>query len=172
MAIPTDKATLLAAIETEFEKLVAEFTVLTPEQVHLKAMEGHAKGTVMSPKDLLGYLIGWGELVLKWNRLNFQDIEIDFPEIGYKWNELDALAQKFYQDYEHNTYEEALLKLLIVKDKIVLLIQQLSDEELYEFPFYKNYPFGRMIQLNTVSPYKNARLRLRRWKKLFNDKKV
>ncbi|MFD0387572.1 ClbS/DfsB family four-helix bundle protein [Tistrella bauzanensis] len=30
-------------------------------------------------------------------------------------------------------------------------------------PWYKTRTLGRMIQLNTASPYRNARGRLRRW---------
>lgn len=66
----------------------------------------------MSIHNLVAYLIGWGQLVLKWNDRKSQGHEVDFPETGFKWNEL-----------------------------------------------------GKMIQLNTASPFKNATARIRKWKK-------
>ena len=49
----------------------------------------------MSVSDLVAYLIGWGELVLKWNEKKEKREKVDFPETGYKWNELGKLAKKF-----------------------------------------------------------------------------
>ena len=40
-----------------------------------------------------------------------------------------------------------------------------TDASLYGEAWYGKYPLGRMIQLNTSSPYANARARLRKWKK-------
>jgi hypothetical protein len=51
----------------------------------------------MSICNLLAYLIGWNELVLKWLFMDASAKTIDFPETGYKWNQLGQLAQKFYQ---------------------------------------------------------------------------
>jgi len=48
-----------------------------------------------------------------------------------------------------------------VVQKILVLIDSKDNKELYEIPCYKKYPFGRMIQFNTSSPYKNARERIR-----------
>ena len=50
---------------------------------------------MMSIHNLVSYLVGWSSLVLKWNRKSEDKEPIDFPETGYKWNELGRLAQKF-----------------------------------------------------------------------------
>lgn len=50
--------------------------------------------------NLVAYLVGWNELVLKWLERDAAGLPIDFPETGYKWNELGRLAGRFYQDYE------------------------------------------------------------------------
>ena len=50
---------------------------------------------MMSIHNLVSYLLGWSSLVLKWNRKSEDKEPIDFPETGYKWNELGRLAQKF-----------------------------------------------------------------------------
>ena len=47
-------------------------------------MEGHAKDTIMSVNNLVSYLIGWNELVLKWLDQDAKGKDIEFPEVGYK----------------------------------------------------------------------------------------
>ena len=90
---------------------------------------------------------------------------VDFPETGFKWNELGKLAQKFYQDYHNEDFNQLKLKLDYTVDKIIVLINSKSNDQLYGISWYEKYTLGRMIQLNTSSPYANARLRLRKWKK-------
>ncbi|WP_462248862.1 ClbS/DfsB family four-helix bundle protein [Ekhidna sp.] len=168
MAIPINKEELISAIEINYDKLHVELEDIPVELVHSKTLEGHAKGTKMSVSDLVAYLIGWGELVLKWNRKISNGEEVDFPETGYKWNELGQLASKFYGDYENLNFNSRLSKLEKTKDEILKLIGRTTNSDLYEKPWYNKWTQGRMIQLNTSSPFRNARNRLRKWKKL-ND---
>ncbi len=65
MAVPSSKAELLAAMTTTFEKLMADLAKVQPIRAREATMNGHADGTAMSPADLVAYLIGWNELVLK-----------------------------------------------------------------------------------------------------------
>ena len=67
MPIPKSKTELIAAIETTFKKLYIELESISDEKAALIELEGHAKGTSMNIENLVAYLIGWGELVLKWN---------------------------------------------------------------------------------------------------------
>lgn len=165
MAVPTTKEELLNAIHTNYQKLRKELETIPVELTEAKELEGHAKGTMMSVNNLMAYLIGWGELVLKWNRKKDNGETVDFPETGYKWNELGKLAQKFYTDYKDEDYSVLLQKLDITVDHIVILINGKSNEALYERSWYEKWTLGRMIQFNTASPYNNARGRIRKWKK-------
>jgi hypothetical protein len=165
MAIPSDKQTLLEAIKVNFAALRKELANIPEENASIKNMEGHAKGSVMSVKDLVSYLIGWGQLVLKWNNKQERGELIDFPETGYKWNELGQLAQKFYRDQEHDSYANVLVMMEKTVNQLVQLVENKTNAQLYGTPWYTNYTLGRMVQLNTSSPYKNAALRIRKWKK-------
>ena len=73
------------------------------------------------------------------------------------------LAQRFYQEHEGDTWEELRGQLRDLKGRIVLLIEGCSDSELYGQPWYGKWTMGRMISLNTSSPYSNARGRIRAW---------
>jgi len=120
MAIPKNKAELLAAIEDSFIKLENDLIDIPIELTNIIELEGHKKDTQM----------------------------------------------KFYADYSMDDFPTLLKKLRRVVKKINKIIEQSSNEDLYKIPMYKTYPLGRMIQLNTSSPYKNARSRIRKWKKL------
>lgn len=165
MPIPKNKQELLTAIRADYSKLKQDLQSIPTESTQKLELEGHAKGTQMSISNLVAYLIGWGELVLKWNRKIEAGETVDFPETNYKWTELGPLAQKFYRDYEKESYVSLLNQLDETVEKIIALIEKKDNEAVYGVSWYKHYSMGRMIQLNTTSPYKNARKRVRKWKK-------
>lgn len=165
MPVPANKEELLKAIETNYSKLKKELETISVEETAVKELDGHAKGTLMSIDNLLAYLVGWGELVLKWNKNRSENKPVDFPETGYKWNELGKLAQKFYADYQNDDFNTLIQKLDDTVKKITSLIQSKNNDELYGVGWYEKWTLGRMIQFNTASPYNNARGRIRKWKK-------
>lgn len=165
MSIPEHKSDLLEAIEDSFDRLWRDLAAVPEGLTREATLEGHAKGTVMSVHDLVSYLVGWSELVLKWHERRRAGLTVDFPETGYKWNELGRLAAKFYRDYAELSWPALLERLADAKARIVVLVEGYSDAELYGAPWYEKYTIGRMIQFNTSSPHANARGRLRKWKK-------
>lgn len=165
MAIPASKIELADAICVNYLKLRSDLDGVPEALTREPTLEGHAKGTVMSVHNLVAYLVGWGELVLKWHAGRNTGVPVDFPETGYKWNELGRLAQKFYADYADLDYPALLDRLATAKDRILAVIEATDEEDLYGKSWYETYTLGRMIQFNTSSPLDNARKRLRRWKK-------
>lgn len=165
MAVPTNKDELLDAIDSNFDKLIKELHGVPLSLVDERSLEGHAKGTQMSVADLTAYLVGWNELVLKWLDRDAAGEPVDFPETGFKWNELGRLARKFYRDYERVPYPQLIEHLAEAKARIASLIEARSNDDLYGRPWYGKWTMGRMIQFNTASPYANARGRVRKWLK-------
>lgn len=165
MAVPATKNELLQALDESFAKLARELDAVPIERVEERSLAGHAKSTSMSVRDLVAYLTGWGELVLKWHAGRQAGTVVDFPETGFKWNELGRLAQKFYGDYDGLTYAELRLRLAQSKDRIRAIVASTPDEALYRVAWYEKWTLGRMVQFNTSSPYANARARLRAWKR-------
>ena len=165
MAVPQNREELLSAISQNYARLAQEFVSVPPERVAERTLEGHRGGTQMSVRDLAAYLLGWGELVLKWHARRLADLPVDFPETGFKWNQLGQLAEKFYQDYAALAYPDLLERLAQNNADIIALVENHSDSALYGSPWYDKWTMGRLIQFNTSSPYANARGRLRKWKK-------
>lgn len=165
MSVPQTKAELLLAIDKNFSKLISYLNAIPPEMTSDNSMDGHVKGTEMSVRDLVSYLLGWNALVVKWITSDAKGLPVDFPETGYKWNQLSLLAQKFYSDYRELSYELLVVELQAVKNEVVKLIDERTDDVLYGRSWYTKWTMGRMISFNTSSPYANANGRLRKWAK-------
>lgn len=165
MPVSKSKAELLQAIEENYQKVRLELESIPDTLTCAKSMPGHRKDTMMSVCNLVAYLIGWGELVLKWHRKRDRGEEPDIPETGFKWTELGQLAQKFYADHEDQDFRGLLKRLDKTKGKIVQLVESKADAELYGPLWSPKCTMGKMIQLNTASPYRNAHGRLRSWKR-------
>jgi hypothetical protein len=164
-SIPQNKNELIEAIESNYQKLQTDLVDIPDNLTCKKELDGHAKGTKMSVCDLVAYLVGWGNLVLKWHERRNKGLKVDFPETGYSWGELGKLAQKFYADYQNDDYQTLLKKLDKSKNDILKLITKYTNQQMYGVNWEGRWTMGRFIQLNTSSPYKNARNRIRRWKK-------
>ena len=165
MPIPKTKEELLEALQREFAKLLEEIKSFPLDQANKNSFEGHKKDSFMNFNNLLSHLLGWGLLVLKWNDTIQAGNDVDWPEKGFKWTELGELAQKFYEDHSNMSTTELINELVKNHGDILEVVQSSTNEDLYHNQWYKHYPMGRMIQLNTSSPYKNAYTRIRKWKK-------
>lgn len=167
-SIPQSKQALIKAINTAFSKLMLDYRSLPDEVTRVKSIEGNIKGSNVSVCDTAAYLIGWGNLVLKWHKLKVKEQPVDFPETGYKWNQLGQLAEHFHHQYSDWLYPQLLTELEQTTHAILSLIDSLTDEQLYHVPWYEKWTLGRMIQFNTSSPMKRIRTQIRRFKKV-ND---
>lgn len=166
-SVPRNKDELEQAIKSIFPKLMADYCLIPESKARKSGIEGNVKGTIISVSDTVAYLIGWGKLVLKWYNLKSQNQHVDFPETGYKWNQLGLLAESFHEEYRDWKYDDLLVELESTVNEILLLISSLSDYELYGVAWYEQWTLGRMIQFNTSSPMKNMRTKVRRFNREF-----
>ncbi|WP_417763643.1 ClbS/DfsB family four-helix bundle protein [Shewanella sp.] len=165
-SVPKSKEELERAISEIFSKLMLDYRSIPAELTREIGVEGNIKGTEISVCDTVSYLVGWGNLVLKWHHLSEQGEPVDFPETGYKWNQLGLLADSFHKQYKEWKYSELLSEFERTVDQILSLISSLDNKALYGAPWYENWTLGRMIQFNTSSPMKNMRTKVRRFKKV------
>ncbi|MBS3182387.1 ClbS/DfsB family four-helix bundle protein [Leucobacter sp. Marseille-Q4368] len=163
MGVPSSKVELLEAIESSFCKLQKEFDRVPVEAARNQVLPGHNKGTIMSPADLLAYLVGWGNQVMAWHQRREAGLSDEFPAAGIKWNELGLLAERYYAEHDTDSWASLRSQLVSSKECIIDLVKSHSDRELYGTSWYGKWTKGRMISLNTSSPYANARGRLRAW---------
>ena len=163
-SVPASKDALVLAINNSFLKLMVDYRSVPESLSRECGIDGNIKGTMISVCDTAAYLIGWGRLIIKWYDLKAQGKNVDFPETGYKWNQLGELAQHFHNEYRQWAYNDLLNELEKTTNNVLLLIQNLTNQELYHQPWYEKWSLGRMIQFNTSSPMKNIRIKVRRFK--------
>lgn len=163
MAVPASKPELLAAISTQFDKLMQDLQKVSADHARKASVRGHVADTLISPADLVAHLLGWNLLVLKWLDRDDRGEAVDFPETGFQWNQLGALAQKFYADHQSVEWDDLLQNLSAAQARLIQTVRLRSEDELYGRPWYGKWTKGRMIQLNSASPYANARGRIRKW---------
>ncbi|RLP70007.1 DfsB family protein [Mycetocola reblochoni] len=163
MAVPATKDDLLAAIEKTFAQLEDDLDRVPTDAARQRVLDGHVKDTLMSPADLVAYLVGWNQQVLVWHRRREHGLPDEFPAVGVTWNELGLLAQRYYAEHAEDSWPALRRQLREAKDEIVAVVDGYSDAELYGSPWYGKWTMGRMISFNTSSPYANARRRLRSW---------
>ncbi len=169
MTVLKNKDELIKDIETTYNKLRPEFD-LDQDLAMEQTMTGQIKDTQMSVHNLVSYLTGWGQLMLEWD--DFYQKNQQVPEIDTNYSEL---AKSFYKKYEDVEYSELLKQFDQTVADILKMLGSKTNDQLYNNVWHKTksgseYSFGRLVQFNTSSPYKNARNRIRKWKKEKGEK--
>ena len=165
-SVPKNKEELQKSISVAFKKILADYSTIPPKISREIGVIGNVKGTEISVSDTISYLIGWGKLVLKWYDLKSKNQPVDFPETGYKWNELGQLAQHFHSEYHDWSYDKLIKEFTATTDRILILVESLDNQKLYDETWFEKYTLGKMIQFNTSSPMVNMRSKVRKFKKL------
>lgn len=164
MAIPQSKAELLAALTTEYQKLEAELVSIPEKMTRERTVTGD-----ISVCDIAAYQAGWGKLLIHWYDTGKKGEMPVLPAEGYKWNQLGELAKHFYKTAEKEKYSDLLKQFGAMVIRVRQIIEENSDKQLYQLNTYNwtgdKWPLGRWINVNSSSPYKSARAKIRSWKK-------
>ena len=164
------KEELKNEIKKTFEKYISEFDNI-PEELKDKRL----KEVDRTPAENLAYQVGWTTLVLKWEEDEKKGIDVKTPSDKFKWNQLGELYQWFTENYAHKSLYELKEQLTENVKKIYLMIDELTDEELFKPHMRKwadeatktaTWEVYKFIHVNTVAPFGTFRTKIRKWKKL------
>ncbi|AEV69926.1 ClbS/DfsB family four-helix bundle protein [Acetivibrio clariflavus] len=163
-----NKKALICEIEKTAELFINEF-VNVEEADKDKLIDGVDR----TPAQMIAYQLGWIDLVMGWDRAEAEGKTVVTPCEGYKWNNLGALYQSFYDKF--SSYSLTELQDLF-KDKVrsfVCWLDGFTEEELFIAGSRKwasstpsNWPVWKWVHINTVAPFKSFRSKIRKWKKL------
>lgn len=99
-------------------------------------------------------------------------IKVQTPAEGYKWNNLGELYRLFYQKYGSVSLAEQIQQLDVKVAELCAWVETLSDKELFE-PEQRRWatskakwPRYKWIHINSVAPFTNFRVKIRKWKKI------
>ena len=166
------KEALKSEIKITFEKYISEFDNI-PEELKDKRVEEVDR----TPAENLAYQVGWTSLVLKWEEDEKNGLDVKTPSDQFKWNQLGDLYQWFTDTYAHKSLKELIEQLSQNIEDIYIMIDELTDEELFK-PHMRKWADGatktaiwevyKFIHVNTVAPFGTFRTKIRKWKKTVN----
>lgn len=164
MPLPSSKTDLLSKLEIAYSQLDAELDNIPVELERMPALESD-----LSCCDVLAYQVGWSNLLLEWEDKEKAGIEVILPSENYRWNQIGLLNSYFYEVSKNKSMEELKIEFEDVYLKAADWIGSLSSEEIFDLKQRKwagdKWALAKWIQVNTISPYKSGRSKVRKFKK-------
>ncbi|MFP3831910.1 ClbS/DfsB family four-helix bundle protein [Chryseobacterium sp. SIMBA_028] len=161
-----DKTELIEEIKKRYILYDEEFDgIKEDEKDMIKA------GVDKTPSQNISYQIGWTHLLLQWESDEKKGIEVKTPTSEYKWNNLKGLYGSFYEQFGSYSLHEQREMLHNQVNEIIEWIEKLDDKTLFVAEQRKwattpaKWPVWKWIHINTIAPFKNFRIQLRKWKK-------
>ena len=95
------------------------------------------------------------------------------PHPDYRWNQLGALYQYFYERYAQQSLAALRQQFAENVAAIIALIESLDEDALFT-PGKRqwasstpaNWPVWKWLHINTIAPFKSFRSKIRKWKKI------
>jgi len=126
MPRPKTKDELLEASQQEFEKLLALVEPLPEEIISKGGACEH-----WSINDILAHLSAWHEMYLTWYRVEMAGEKPEMPAPGFTWKTTPELNERIYREYQDAHYQEVLDNLKGSHHKVMEIIRQHTNEELF-----------------------------------------
>lgn len=162
-----DKLELIETIKNDANLFIKEYSDI--KETSINKIDNEIE---YSPFQMLTFCIGWIDLVLSWEDEEQKGMKKTALATEWKWNNLDWLYQSFYDKYNSYSFNELINIFNQKVVNIIELINNLSDEELFEAGKRnwaktngKEFSVCRLIHLNTIANFKNFRGKIRKWKK-------
>lgn len=145
MPRPLNKTQLLDVCQAEYNKLEKLLEGLTPEQ-----MDGPSAPEAWSIKDIIAHLYEWQQMVFRWYETSLKGELTSVPGEGFNWGQIPALNQEIYEKYLPLPLDETLTLFRESHQKIVVFIEEISDEDLTTPGLYP------WMNKNTMLAYLNS----------------
>lgn len=162
----SNKLELIKEIECKFNLYIDEFLDIKEKDSNL-SVEGIDK----TPKENILYQIGWFNLIL-----SLKDSKrADYIE---NWNDISSFYKRFSKKYENFSLKEDIDLLNSTYEEFFDFVSSLSEEELFNKNIFNKthcnpkWSICNWIYITSVSPLKNFRAQIRKWKRVKNDKKI
>lgn len=174
MARPTTKTDLIQSGNETYNKLMKLLGSIPSEKVTQSFnfdVDGEKQAHWKRDKnlrDVLIHLYEWHQLILNWVSSNQAGMEKQFLREGYNWKSYGAMNVEFWEKHQNTSYENALSSLEESHKKVMNLVEQFSNDELFSkgvFPWVGGSTLGSYFVSVTSSHYEWAMKKTRRFKK-------
>jgi hypothetical protein len=120
-----DKSKLIQEIQTNYEFAERTLVLVPTETVGEAGVCGR-----WSVKDLIAHLTSWEQRTLRWMAEAEQGIALTVPEVGFGWDQFDALNDVYYQRSKDRALDDILAAFHQTQSEILSLVQRLTEDEL------------------------------------------
>lgn len=134
MPRPKNKIELLELSAKNYEKLMAFINAKSVDEQEMEFPEGYLNRNI---RDVLCHLHHWHLMMKDWHDVGMAGKKPEMPAKGYTWKttpELNAVIQK---QYENTPLDDAKDLLADSYEQIQKIINQYSNDELFEKKRYK-----------------------------------
>jgi len=163
MPRPTTKTELIAVANEQWDKMWKQIdsipggaqAVAFDFSDDLKLKEAHWSRD-KNMRDVLVHLYEWHRLLLEWTAANLDGDAKPFLPEPYTWKTYGDMNVEFWEQCQATSYEDAAAMLRDSHDKVMALIESLSNEELFEkkhFPWTGTTNIGSYCISVTSSHY-------------------
>ncbi len=153
MPKPTNKKELLAESKKIFDKLFELIDSYPKAELEKEFPKGTLNRNV---RDVLAHLHEWHLMFLGWHKVGMKGEKPDMPAKGYTWQTMPDLNLEIWKKYQPTSLTSAKTKLKKSYAKVIQVIEQHSDKELFTKKKYKwtgSTSLGAYLIANSSSHY-------------------
>ncbi len=143
MARPKTKEELIAASNSNFEKLWQLIAALTEDEFNTgfdfsddaKKKEAHWRRD-KNIRDVLIHLYEWHRLAINWITKNKKGEKVSFLPEPYTFKTTAEMNQKFWQKHQDTLYQKSVEMLRGSHDELMKIIAEFTNEELFTKKYF------------------------------------
>jgi hypothetical protein len=155
MPKPINKNEIIEAAQTERAALEKLLATLTPEQTTHPKTVGD-----WSAKDVLGHLIEWEQMVIKWYETGAKGKIPAVPSEDYNWGQLPQLNNAIYLKHRDRMLANVQKEFKSSHKKMMKTIEGIPEKELFtrgQYTWTRNNLLSAYVVSATSSHYRWAR---------------
>lgn len=165
MARPQTKTDLLEQAQTNYEKLAELIESFSAEeQLATFPFEDRDRNI----RDVLAHLYEWQLMMAKWYTIGMNGDKPVMPAEGYTWKTTGPMNLEIWKKYQEIPLEETESLLQLSHQKMLDLINQHTNEELFTkkvYPWTNTTSLGAYFVSATSSHYDWALKKIRKYKR-------
>lgn len=165
MGRPKNRSELLEASKNGFLTLMEEINQLSLIEQEKEFPSGTMNRNI---RDVLGHLHHWQKMMATWYEIGMAGDKPTMPAPGYTWKTVPGLNREIHQTYLSVPLDELKVLLAASHASMMSLIEQHSEEELFEkkrYPWTGSTSLAAYLISATSSHYAWARKLIRKQRK-------
>ena len=162
MSKPRSKAELITQVESSRSELVQLLDGISESDKCQSRTCGE-----WSIKDVMAHITFWEQSIMRWYRDGLISADVDAPEPGFGWDQIDLLNQAVYEKHWADSLAEVQAAFERSFAEVTAFINSMSETELFEkhqYAWLGDFVLIDLVLNNTVDHYEEHRKAILAWK--------